>query len=154
MDSVFERIKALLDAGGIAYQVMDHEPVYTSHQAADVRGTTVEQGAKAMVMKADRRPVLVVLASHLRVDTRRFKQLYGVKDLRLASPEEVEQLTGLKPGSIPPFGNAMELPTYVDRSLLDNDRIAFNAGLHTRSIVMACRDYITLVRPEIGEFSS
>lgn len=154
MDSVFERIKALLDAGGIAYQVMDHEPVYTSRQAADVRGTTVEQGAKAMVMKADRRPVLVVLASHLRVDTRRFKQLYGVKDLRLASPEEVEQLTGLKPGSIPPFGNAMELPTYVDRSLLDNDRIAFNAGLHTRSIVMACRDYITLVRPEIGEFAS
>ena len=76
MDSVFERIKALLDAGGIAYQVMDHEPVYTSQQAADIRGTTIEQGAKAMVMKADGRPVLVVLASHLRVDIRRFKNLY------------------------------------------------------------------------------
>ena len=133
---------------------MDHEPVYTSQQAADVRGTTIEQGAKAMVMKADGRPVLVVLASHLRVDSKRFKSLYGVKDLRLASPEEVEELTGLKPGSIPPFGNAVGLPTYVDRSLLANDRIAFNAGLHTRSIVMPCQDYIDLVGPEIGEFAS
>ena len=153
MASVFDKITSLLDSHEVAYQVMEHEPVYTSEEAASVRGTSLQQGAKAMVMKADRKPILVVLSSNLRVDFRRFKALYKVKDLRLVSPEEVEQITGLKAGSIPPFGNLMGLPTYVDRSLLENERIAFNAGLHTRSIIMPCKDYIELAEPEVGEFS-
>lgn len=153
-DTVFDRIILLLDAHGVVYRVMDHAPVYTSEEAARVRGTRLDQGAKAMIMKADGRHILLVLASHLRVDTRRFKASYKVKDLRLISPEEVESLVGLKVGSVPPFGNVMGLPTYVDRSLLQNETIAFNAGLHTRSVVMPCKDYITLAVPEIGDFSS
>lgn len=37
-DSVFERIEALLARQGVEYHVLRHEPVYTSEEAARVRG--------------------------------------------------------------------------------------------------------------------
>ena len=154
MKSVFDRIVSMLDSRGASYRVMEHEPVYTSHEAAEVLGTLLRQGAKAMAVKADRRYVLLVLASHLRVATHRFKAQYKVKDLRLTNPEEVEAVTSLKAGSVPAFDNVLGLPTCVDRSLLENERIALNAGLHTKYVVMASYYYIALAEPEIGDFSS
>ena len=77
MSQVFERIVSLLDAQGVAYHVVEHPPVYTSQEAAKVRGTPLEQGAKAMLFKADDRPVLLVVAAHHRIDRREFKRLYN-----------------------------------------------------------------------------
>ena len=154
MSQVFDKIIALLDAGEVPYQVVDHPPVFTSQEAAQVRGTPLKQGAKAMVFEADGRPVLLVVAAHRRIDTKAFKKLYQTKNLRLIRPEEVERITGLEVGSIPPLGNVLGLPTYVDESLLENQEITFNAGSHTRSVIMACQDYLSLMEPEIGSFST
>ena len=35
--AVFDRVQELLGRHGISFQVLRHEPVYTSQQAADVR---------------------------------------------------------------------------------------------------------------------
>jgi len=153
MTTVYEKIKESLESHSVDFEVMNHEPVYTSEEAARVRGTPLKEGAKAMVMKANKKPVLVVLAADRRIDNKRFKKQYKVKDLRMASPEEVEELTGLKIGSIPPFGNILGLPTYVDRSLLENQRISFNAGMHTRSIIMLLRDYLETAEAQVGDFT-
>ena len=147
-------IKELLDNNGVAYEIVYHEAVYTSEEASNVRGTTMDQGAKALVMKADKQAILVVIASNLRVDPRKFKSLYKIKDLSLISPTEVTDLTGLTIGSVPPFVNLMDLPTFVDQSLLLANKIAFNAGSHTTSIIMKCEDFISLVQPEIGFFAA
>jgi prolyl-tRNA editing enzyme YbaK/EbsC (Cys-tRNA(Pro) deacylase) len=62
--------------------------------------------------------------------------------LRFATPEELRALTGLVPGCVPPFGRPiLDLPLYVDESVLANDRIAFNAGLLTESFIMATADW-------------
>ena len=154
MSTVFMRIKSLLDANGVRHRVIDHEPVYTSEKAAQVRGTELGQGAKAMVFAADRRAVLLVVAAHRRINSKLFKKQYKVKDLRLMNSEEVTRITGLTVGSIPPFGNVLDLPTYVDRSLLENEEIAFNAGSHTKTIVMPCHDYLRIAAPQIGDFAA
>jgi len=77
----------------------------------------------------------------------------GVKNLRFATREEVEQLTGLAPGSIPPFGSLFELPTWCDRRLGDHTRINFNAGDHSISICMNYVDYIAAEQPKLGEYA-
>ena len=72
----------------------------------------------------------------------------------MATPDEVFSLTGLKVGSIPPTGNVLNLPTYVDEALLTEEQICFNAGDHQISIIMNSQDYLTAVNPTIGSFSS
>lgn len=152
--SLFEKIIGTLDEKKIKYQLFEHEPVHTSQQAAKIRGTKIEQGAKALLMQADDSPVLIVVSGARKVDTGKFKKLYKIKDLRMCTPEEVQKVSGVEIGAVPPFGNLINIKTYMDKSLGKNTKIAFNAGLLTRSIKMNYQDWFDLVKPELGDFSS
>src|SRR5437763_4491830 len=97
-DSVFDRLHEKLRAGGAAFTVLRHEPVYTSEQAAAVRGTPLASGAKALVLKAGEEFVMVVLPADRKLDSRKARDGLGVKGLRFANKEEVLERTGLQPG--------------------------------------------------------
>src|SRR5215831_15965060 len=128
--TVFDRLEALLHHQAVEFTVLRHEPVFTSEQAATVRGTTLSSGAKALVLKAGDSFVLAVLPADRKLDSKKARDALGVKGLRFATKEEVEQLTGLQPGSIPPFGSLFGLKTHCDPSLGENESINFNAGDH------------------------
>ena len=151
--SVTARIQKLLRNCGVTFTFKEHAPVKTSQEAADIRGTPLHEGAKALVFAADEAHVLAVVPAHKRVSTRAFKRAFGVKNLRMVNPDELRELTGLPVGAVPPFGSVLDLPTCVDRSLLENDRISFNAGSRSASIIMACRDYIAVEQPTLGDFA-
>jgi Ala-tRNA(Pro) deacylase len=76
-----------------------------------------------------------------------------LRKLRFATREEVLELTGLAPGSIPPFGSLFGLPTLCDERLGDNDVINFNAGDHSISVSMRYADYLLAEKPELGTFA-
>ncbi len=59
--SLFERIQEWLRVNDVPFTVLRHEPVYTSEQAAAVRGTSLASGAKALVVKAGDGFVMLVL---------------------------------------------------------------------------------------------
>ncbi len=150
---VLEKIKKFLDENGVSYQLFEHEPVFTSEQAAKIRNTKMCQGAKAIIFSADSKPLLIVVPGDKRVNTKTFKKLYNIKDLRILSPEQVKEITGLEIGAIPPFGSAMNLTTYVDNSVFKNEEIVFNAGAHTKSILMKSKDFEILEKPIIESFN-
>jgi len=147
--SVFERLQERLQRQGVHFVVLRHEPVFTSEQAAAVRGTPLSSGAKALIVKAGDRFVLLVLPADRKLDSRKARETLGVKALRFATREEVTQLTGLQPGSIPPFGGLFDLPTYCDPALADNASINFNAGDHAISVQLAYADFVAAEQPVI-----
>jgi len=151
--TILERIRAVLDSCAVTYEYMEHAPVFTSEEAARVRSTDIREGAKALVFQADGRPVLLVVPGDQRVDSRAFKQRFGVRDLRLVTAEELRQLTGLEPGAVPPFGSVMGLPTYVDEALASAQRMAFNAGSHSASVRMSVKDFLAVENPTVAAFS-
>src|SRR5262249_54466385 len=102
---------------------------------------------KALVMKAGERFVLLVVPADRKLDSRKARANLGVKALRFATREEVLQLTGLQPGSIPPFGSLFALPTYCDPALALNETINFNAGDHAISVQLAYAEYERQERP-------
>jgi Ala-tRNA(Pro) deacylase len=148
--SVFGRLQEKLQQGGATFTVLRHEPVYTSEQAAAVRGTSLASGAKALVLKAGDGFVMAVLPADRKLDSRKARSALGAKALRFASREEVEQLTSLQPGSIPPFGSLFELRTYCDPALAENPSINFNAGDHAISVQMTYADYTRLEQPQLA----
>jgi Ala-tRNA(Pro) deacylase len=151
--TVFERIETLLAGRGVSYTTLRHAPVYTSAEAAAVRGTTLASGAKALVCKADERFVLIVLPADRKLASRAVRQALGLRGLRFADRDEVRQLTGLELGSIPPFGSLFDLPTYCDARLADETTINFNAGDHGISVGMTYADWVTVERPTLGTFA-
>lgn len=152
-ETVFSRLEACLRASGVAFNVLRHEPVFTSHEAAAVRGTPLSSGAKALVCKLDDAFVMFVLPADRKLAGKAVRQALGAKSLRFADRAEVERLTGLAPGSIPPFGSLFGLATYCDERLCDEPEINFNAGDHAISIGMTPADYLKVEQPTRGFFS-
>jgi Ala-tRNA(Pro) deacylase len=149
MPDVFDRLQARLTQAGIPFTVLHHEPVFTSEQAAAVRGVALASGAKALIVKAGERFVMVVIPADRKLDSKKARAALGSKSIRFASKEEVLHLTTLEPGSIPPFGSLFGLPTYVDPALALNPSINFNAGDHSISIQMTHADYIAAEMPTL-----
>src|SRR3954451_7584683 len=151
--TVFDRLQQFLDGKAIKYDVLRHAPVFTSEEAAAIRGTPLASGAKALICKADERFVMIVLPADRKLASKEVRKAAGIKSLRFASREEVEQLTGLAPGSIPPFGSLFNLPTWCDQRLSEQPQINFNAGDHAISISMAHADYVAAERPRLGHYT-
>src|SRR6476660_3098588 len=151
--SVFDSVSQLLTAKSISFEVLRHATVYTSEEAAAARGTPLASGAKALICKADERFVMIVLPADRKLASKDVRKAAGIKSLRFASREEVEQITGLAPGSIPPFGSLFNLPTWCDERLSEHPRINFNAGDHAISISMAYSDYAAAEQPTLGRYA-
>lgn len=149
MPTVFDRLQDKLTAAGVPFTVSRHEAVYTSEQAAAVRGVPLASGAKALVVKAGEAFALLVVPADRKLDSKKARAGLGVKAIRFATKDEVLRLTGLEPGSIPPFGSLFGLPTYLDPNLAANESINFNAGDHAISIRMAHADFVTAERPAV-----
>jgi Ala-tRNA(Pro) deacylase len=148
----YEAIVRLLDASHIKYEKIEHEPVFTSEQAAAVRGLILNQGAKSLLFKVKGEGfVLVVMPGDRRVDSKRLKKFLKAKDVRFASPEEVKGQMGCEVGSCYPFGNVAGLRTLADETLSRSEIISFNPGRHDISIKLKYADYEKLARPEVIE---
>jgi Ala-tRNA(Pro) deacylase len=153
--SVFESIKEMLETASVPFKMVRHEPTFTSQQSAKARGEDISTGGKAIIMKIGESFKLFVLSAALRVESASIKKHFMEKRIRFATKEELHELTGLVPGCVPPFGEPiLHLELYVDNSVLQNEKIAFNAGSLTDSIIMQTEDYLKLARPtEVFDFS-
>ena len=147
---VLSRLLCALKEAGVQFTHTTHKPVYTSAEAAQVRGVPLHTGAKALVIKAGDAFVMVVMPADLSLHSGALRKHLGVKRLRFATKEEVLALTGLTPGSIPPFGSLFDLSTICDPALGENERINFNAGAHTDSIQMTYANYAGYESPTIA----
>ena len=145
MEAEFEALKALLDGKNVTYSVFTHENVFTSEEAASVRGVPLSSGVKSMVVKSDGF-CMVLVPGDRKIN---FAEING----KLASPEEVLRITGCEVGSVHPFGLLFGLRVFMDRRILDNKIVNFNPGLHDLSISMDPKDLVDIIHPEIGDYS-
>ena len=152
--NVLENIRAFLDRNNVEYRQLHHEPTVTSEDSARVRGEDIRIGGKALLLKVGGSFRLFVLSAALRIDSRAIRTHFGVRKTRFANADELKELTGLVPGSVPPFGQpVLPFELYIDESILENDRIAFNAGSLTDSVFMAVEDYTRVANASVFRFS-
>lgn len=156
-EEAFKRIRALLDERGVEYEHYTHEHVHSSQDAAKVRGTRLEEAAKALVLK-DRKSgelSMFIVAGDRKLDLKAVKKhVLGVKNVSLAPPDEVLEATGCAVGSVPPFGQLFGLPVYFDQHLKETQsHVVFSAGTYHDSIRMRIGDYLSVVRPAVAAYS-
>lgn len=149
-----KRIKALLDSNNKKYEIFEHEPVYTSEQAAKVRGAELKIGVKSLVLKTkEGKLILGLVSADRRLDLKKLAKHLKTKWIKLANHQEVLKTTNCEVGSVHPFGIIHSLPIYLDSTILENEYIEFNIGVHTKSIKMKSKDLVEILNPEIGNFS-
>jgi prolyl-tRNA editing enzyme YbaK/EbsC (Cys-tRNA(Pro) deacylase) len=147
--TVLDAIRELLNSRDVPFREVHHEPTFTSEQSALARGEELRNGGKALLLKGeDDQYRLFVLPADHKLDSAAVRKRLGFKRLRFANGAELESLTGLVPGSVPPFGRPiLPFDLYVDEAIRSNERIAFNAGSLTDSIILSVADYLKIAAP-------
>jgi prolyl-tRNA editing enzyme YbaK/EbsC (Cys-tRNA(Pro) deacylase) len=154
-NDVLQRIRQLLTDNGCEFQEIEHSPTFTSEESAKVRGEELGVGAKALLLRTDDTFRLFVLPADRKLDSAAAKRAVPAKRVRFATPEELAELTGLVPGSVPPFGEPVlpfELFADVDVGVR-YDKVAFNAGSLTVSIIMRGSDWEAAAKPTRFRFA-
>lgn len=152
-----QRLLDLLALEGARFRVISHEAVGKCEAVSEIRGTALGQGAKALVCKVKgngvNQHVLAILPADQQADLSRLATFLGGLRASLASPAEVDALTGCVFGAIPPFSFHPQLKLVADPLLFARySEIAFNAGVLDKSIILNTDDYLRIAQPEQVEF--
>jgi prolyl-tRNA editing enzyme YbaK/EbsC (Cys-tRNA(Pro) deacylase) len=131
-----------------------HGPTRTSRESAAARGEPLEVGGKSLLLKVGQEFCLCVLSAARRLDSNAVRRRLGARGARFATRAELLTLTGLVPGSVPPFGEpVLPVPLLLDEGFLALPRIAFNAASLEHSVVLATEDYLRVARPTLARFA-
>jgi prolyl-tRNA editing enzyme YbaK/EbsC (Cys-tRNA(Pro) deacylase) len=153
---ISQTIVELLKNNDVWFETFEHEAVTTSEEAARVRpGYVLGQGAKAMVIKVEKRNkendfVMLVLPADLKLNSKKVRGALELRSFRFATEEEMAEITqGIQRGGVPPFGNLFPKPiaVHVDSKMFESEKIIFNAGDRCFSVAMKSEDYKRLVCP-------
>ncbi len=153
MSDPYKEIVNLLRINNARYGETNHQPVYTSQQAAKVIGVLENQIAKSLLLKCGNDFILAVLPGDRKLDNEKLKKLLKIRKFRFATPEEVKNKMGCEIGACFPFGNLIGLSTVVDKSLSKNKVIFFNPGLHNVTIEIEWRGFYSIVKPQMVDIS-
>ncbi len=145
----------LLKDHDMEFQHLVHEPTPTSEDSARVRGTHLEEGVKSLILKGknSKKNYQFNIPSHLKIDMKAVAALVGEK-CEFEDPDVIKERFGLIIGGVPPFGSLLNVETFFDQKIAELEKVAFNCGLPTESIVMKAQDLIALVQPKMCSFNT
>ena len=84
---------------------------------------------KTLVMEDDaREPLIVLMHGDKQVSTKALARIRGVKTVQPCKPEVADKHSGYQVGGTSPFGTKRAMPVYVERSILDLERVWINGG--------------------------
>ncbi len=143
------RVLEQLQATDAEVTHLRHAKATTTEALAAARSLPVSAGVKALVMKIRGELTVVALRADQTMDNRVVRRVLRSQKLRFARAEELAAL-GLQPGQVPPFGRpVLPLRLVADHAILAGEQVAFTAGTHTDSLVVATEDWVRAAQPEL-----
>ena len=131
-----------LDQLGIPHRVFRHEtPVESFEQAASDRNQRPEQVVRSILFQV--RPeefVMVLMAGREQVDWRSLRKLVGRSRMRMATEDEVLEVTGYRIGTVSPFGMKRQVRVLIDSSVLRDEEISIGSGVSNTAILLKSAD--------------
>ncbi|HWN87394.1 MAG TPA: Cys-tRNA(Pro) deacylase [Vicinamibacterales bacterium] len=116
---------------GVAFT--EHPYRYEEHGGTRVssRELGVDEHAvvKTLVMEDEaKRPLVVLMHGDREVSTKQLARQTGHKTIEPCAPAVAERHTGYAVGGTSPFGTRKPLPIFVERTILDLERLYINGG--------------------------
>jgi Cys-tRNA(Pro) deacylase len=146
---VTQAVRALRAAG---INFTDHPYTYEERGGTEVcaRELHVDEHAviKTLIMEDDKKnPLVVLMHGDMSVSTKELARLLGTRTIAPCSPDTANKLTGYMVGGTSPFGTRKEMPVYMEKSILDLDRIYINGGRKGYLVGMDPKDAVKVLKP-------
>lgn len=142
------RVIQALEQNHMEYDLILHSETFTSMRTAQATHTKGLEFAKPMMVNVDGKMIMAVLPANYRIDLKRIKEAMGAESVSLAAEEEFRHIfSDSAIGAMPPMGNLYGMEVLMDKDMMEDDSITFNACNHQEIIRMKFSDYKKMVHP-------
>jgi len=133
---------AFLDSLGIPHKTVTHAPLFTVEQSQTLRGTISGGHTKNLFLKDKKDAVFLVTAPEEgRVDLKTLHHKLGAGRFSFGSPALLEELLGVSPGAVTPFGAINDKTGRVN--------LVIDAGLMQHAVIN-CHPLVNTMTTSIG----
>lgn len=145
----------LLDAAGIAYELIEYEvdesDLSATHVAA-LLGEDVDTVFKTIVLEGDKTKYFVcIVPGACEVDLKKAARAGGNKSCKPIPQKELLPLTGYIRGGCSPIGMKKTLPSFIDETCLLHNKIYISAGQRGMQLHLAPQDLINYASLTISD---
>ncbi|HDD31786.1 MAG TPA: hypothetical protein ENF72_04130 [Thermococcus litoralis] len=123
------------------------KPVKTVTQAVKATKASPRQIIKSLVLISEKGPILAIVDGESKVSLEKIKQHFG--EVRLATPEEVKEITGFEVGGVSPVG--IGIKTIVDPRVLENEFVIGGGGRIDKLCKLSPKRIVEYQKAEIIE---
>lgn len=135
---------------GIDYT--EHVYAYVEHGGTAVSssslGVNEHHVVKTLIFEDEQRqPLCVLMHGDRKVSTKELARQIGAKRVAPCKPEDAMRHSGYLVGGCSPFGLKKPMPIFMERSILDLDRILINGGKRGFLVGMPPAEAVRVVTP-------
>jgi Cys-tRNA(Pro) deacylase len=146
----------LLRSAGVTFT--EHLYRYEDHGGTKVcaREFNVDEHCviKTLVMEDElARPLVVLMHGDLEVSTKALARQIGCKAVQICKPDTANKHSGYQVGGTSPFGTRKAMPVYMEKTILDLERILINGGSRGFLVMLDPREAARVLSPVLVEVS-
>ena len=147
-----EDLLAYLSGLGIETETLDHPALHTVEDSRALRGDIPGGHTKNLFVKDRKdRLFLLVLGEEATVDLKRVHEKIGGQGrVSFGSAELLEEVWGVRPGAVTPFGaindEAGRVRVVLDEAMMRHERLNFHPLVNTRTTGLASADLVKFLR--------
>ncbi|MEW8014900.1 MAG: YbaK/EbsC family protein [Candidatus Sedimenticola endophacoides] len=124
-------LREYLEEHAASYRIVQHPPTCSTLEAAESAHIRGDQMIKSVLLGDDDSYVMALIPSIHRLDLADIQQLLGRRVQMVPEDEVSSAFSDCETGSIPPFGEAYGIETWVDDRLLAENEVYFESGDHS-----------------------
>lgn len=140
----------LLREKGVAYTEHPYRYEEKGGTRVSARELGVDEHAviKTLVMEdEDREPLVVLMHGDREVSTKALARHLGKKAIHPCKPEVANRHSGYLVGGTSPFGTRKAMPIFVERSILDLEKVYVNGGSRGFLVGLAPSELVRVLSP-------
>jgi len=142
----YQQVANKLQELGIAFDVVEHPPAFTTEQADSYIEGMEGVRTKSMFLTNRKKTqyYLLIMDDKKRLDMDDFKVQVGANRIRMASLDSLAEKMNLPAGTVSPFGllnnDEKDILVYFDKDIVSEDIMAFHPNTNEKTIFIKSKD--------------
>ncbi|MDD5823724.1 MAG: prolyl-tRNA synthetase associated domain-containing protein [Firmicutes bacterium] len=152
-----EELFAFLDERGVAYERVDHSPVFTVDDMIDAEIPYEDVIAKNLFIRDDKKRnfYLITVLEDKRVDLKEFRHAHETRPLSFASEELLMDKMQLIRGAVTPFGllnnDERDIKFYLDKDFVAKGKIGIHPNFNDATVFLETENLLEIIREHGNE---
>ncbi len=101
---------------------------HTARDSAKTHGIDLNRIVKSLLIKIGGEFCVFLVPGNKRLDFKYLEERFGTEDIRMATADEVKEMTGYSIGGVPPFGHKKKLKTHIEDGFPASKQLLAAAG--------------------------